>query len=58
MRAEITICLACGRPLSVDLKLVGAVRCQDCRDSHAPLREELFDLQLAGHAEPSLLPAT
>ena len=49
-----TICLACGDVLSRDLESVGAMRCQDCRDTDAPLRPDLLEQQ-AGPNEPGPL---
>jgi hypothetical protein len=34
-------CLACGRRLDESLALVGSLRCLDCRESNAPLRESV-----------------
>ena len=34
---EATICLACGAELPEALARTGSLRCQDCRDSDAPL---------------------
>jgi hypothetical protein len=32
-------CLACGRRLDESLAVVGSLRCHDCRESNAPLKE-------------------
>ena len=52
-----TICLACGDVLSGDLASVGAMRCQDCRDTDAPLRPELLERQTDDGKAGRLAPA-
>jgi hypothetical protein len=36
-------CLACGAELSPTLARSGSLRCHDCRDASAPLRNELVE---------------
>jgi alkylhydroperoxidase family enzyme len=43
--SEQTKCLACGEALAQALRVAGSLRCHDCRDAHAPLREDLVEPQ-------------
>jgi len=40
-------CLACGGVLAPALRVHGSLRCHDCRDERAPLREEYVEPQRA-----------
>jgi hypothetical protein len=40
-------CLACGGVLAPALGVSGSLRCHDCRDLNAPLREEYVEPQAA-----------
>ena len=42
---EQTKCLACGGALAQALTVAGSLRCHDCRDERAPLREEYVEPQ-------------
>jgi hypothetical protein len=48
------ICLACGEELQPALADAGSLRCQDCRDTHAPLRADFATEQRAAY-EAALL---
>jgi hypothetical protein len=43
MQRRLSTCLACGARMAPSLVLAASLRCHDCRDSHAPLREELVE---------------
>lgn len=49
-------CLACGRRLDESLAVVGSLRCHDCRESNAALKESAHDGSERGmreHESPS-----
>lgn len=47
LRDRLATCLACGRRMAPCLVRAASPRCHDCRDSHAPLRADLFEGRLA-----------
>jgi hypothetical protein len=47
---DVSVCLACGCELAPLLIRTGSIRCQDCRDEHAPLRADLVEVPTAHRA--------